>query len=168
MPEFEKERIDDVKQNKMNTCYSSILCLDDVIKWKHIPRYWPFVRGIHRSPVNSPHKCQWRGALMFLIVLRLNKRLSKQLWGWWFETPSRPLWHHCNATFCADKMGHIPRFIDTLGQMEQFNYISTHLPMNKMAVISQTMFSDAFLWMKFFFISIKISLKFVPIWSNWQ
>ena len=24
---------------------------DDVIKWKHFPRYWPFVRGIHRSPV---------------------------------------------------------------------------------------------------------------------
>ena len=22
---------------------------DDVIKWKHFPRYWPFVRGIHRS-----------------------------------------------------------------------------------------------------------------------
>ena len=29
--------------------------------------------------------------------LRLNKRLSKQWWGWWFETPSRPLWHYCNA-----------------------------------------------------------------------
>ena len=39
---------------------------DDVIKWKHFPRYWPFVRGIHRSPVNSPHKGQWRGALMLL------------------------------------------------------------------------------------------------------
>ena len=31
---------------------------DDVIKWKHFPRHWPFVRGIHRSPVNSPHKGQ--------------------------------------------------------------------------------------------------------------
>ena len=31
---------------------------DDVIKWKHFPRYWAFVRGIHRSPVNSPHKDQ--------------------------------------------------------------------------------------------------------------
>ena len=40
---------------------------DDVIKWKHFPRYWPFVRGIHRSPVNSPHKGQWRGALMFSL-----------------------------------------------------------------------------------------------------
>ena len=37
---------------------------DEIIKLKHFPRYWPFVRGIHRSPVNSPHKGQWRGALM--------------------------------------------------------------------------------------------------------
>ena len=29
---------------------------DDVIKWKHFPCYWPFVRWIHWSPVNSPHK----------------------------------------------------------------------------------------------------------------
>ena len=28
--------------------------------------------------------------------LRLNKPLSKQWWGWWFETLSRPLWRHCN------------------------------------------------------------------------
>ena len=30
------------------------------------------------------------------FYLRLNKRLSKQWWGWWFETPSRSLWRHCN------------------------------------------------------------------------
>ena len=41
---------------------------DDVIKWKRNPRYWPFVLGIHRSPVNSPHKGQWRGALMFCLI----------------------------------------------------------------------------------------------------
>ena len=28
---------------------------------------------------------------------RLNKRLNKQSWGWWSETPSRPLWRHCNV-----------------------------------------------------------------------
>ena len=66
-----------------------------VNKWKHFPRYWPFVRGIHRSPVNSPHKGQWRGALMF-SDLRLNKRLNIQSSGWWFETISRPLWCHYN------------------------------------------------------------------------
>ena len=41
---------------------------DDVIKWKYFPRYWPFVREIHRSPVNFPHKGQWRGALMFTLI----------------------------------------------------------------------------------------------------
>ena len=41
---------------------------EDVIRWKHFPRYWPCVRGIHRSPVNSPHKGQWRGALMFSLI----------------------------------------------------------------------------------------------------
>ena len=29
---------------------------NDVIIWKHFPRYWFFVRGNHRSPVDSPHK----------------------------------------------------------------------------------------------------------------
>ena len=37
-------------------------------KWKHFPRYWPFVRGIYRSPVNSPHKGQWRGTLMYSLI----------------------------------------------------------------------------------------------------
>ena len=40
--------------------------------WRHqmeiFPRYRPFVRGIHRSPVNCPHKGQWRGALMFSLI----------------------------------------------------------------------------------------------------
>ena len=67
---------------------------DDVIKWKHFPRYWPFVRGIHRSPAQRP--VTRRFGVFF--DLRLNKRFSKQSWGWWFETPPRPLWRHCNGT----------------------------------------------------------------------
>ena len=39
------------------------------------------------------HKSQWRGALIFSLI----KRLSKQSWGWWFETLSRPLWRHGNV-----------------------------------------------------------------------
>ena len=35
----------------------SAVCLS-IFLWKYFPRYWPFVRGIHRSPVNSPHKGQ--------------------------------------------------------------------------------------------------------------
>ena len=50
---------------------------DDVIKWNNFPRYWPFVLGIHRSPVNSPHKGQRRGALIFsLICTRINGWLN--------------------------------------------------------------------------------------------
>ena len=56
----------------ISSILTSVKCLetnhDDVIKWKHFPRYWPFVRGIHRSPVNSQHKGQWRGALMFSLI----------------------------------------------------------------------------------------------------
>ena len=66
---------------------------DDVVKWKHFPRYWPFVRGIHWSSVNSAHQGQWRGAL----ICALKKLLGKQSLGWWFEMPSRPLWRQSNA-----------------------------------------------------------------------
>ena len=46
---------------------------DDVIKWKHFPRYWPFVPPHkwpvdYRSPVNSPHKGRWREALIFSLT----------------------------------------------------------------------------------------------------
>ena len=69
---------------------------DDVMKWKHFLRYWPFVGGIHRSPVNSPHKGQWRGALMLsLICVWIN--------GWVNNSEAgdlrrhRPLWRHRNG-----------------------------------------------------------------------
>ena len=51
-----------------NQLYGNHSNHDDVIKRKYFPRYWPFVRGIHRSPVNSPHKGQWRGALMYSLI----------------------------------------------------------------------------------------------------
>ena len=68
---------------------------DNFIKWKHFPRYWPFVRGIHRWPVNSPHKGQWCGALMFVLSAP-EKQLSKPSRRRWFDTPSRSSWRHRN------------------------------------------------------------------------
>ena len=53
------------------------------------------------SPVSGEFPAQRpvrRSADVF-FDLRLNKRLSKQSWGWWFETLSRPLWRHCNTFF---------------------------------------------------------------------
>ena len=56
------------KPQQNTTKCDHVLNHDDVIKWKHFPCYWTFVRGIHWSPVNSPHKGQWRGALMFSLI----------------------------------------------------------------------------------------------------
>ena len=61
---------------------------DDIIKWKHLPHYWPFVRGIHRSPVNSPHKGQWRRALMFSLILAWIN-------GWVNNREAGDLRYHC-------------------------------------------------------------------------
>ena len=50
-------------------CVSECVCNknhNDIIKWKYFPRYWPFVRRIHRLPY--PHEDQWRGALMFYLI----------------------------------------------------------------------------------------------------
>ena len=68
---------------------------DDIIKWKHFSRYWPFVRGFHRSPAQRPVT---RSFDVF-FDLCLNKRLSKQSLGWWLETPSRSSWRHNNELF---------------------------------------------------------------------
>ena len=51
------------------------------------------------SPVTGDFPAQRPVTRSFdvFVDLRLNKRLSKQWSGWWFETPSSPLWRHCNA-----------------------------------------------------------------------
>ena len=51
---------------------------DDVVKWKHFPRYWPFVRGI-TGLLWIPHTKASDAELW--CFLELNKRLSKQSWG---------------------------------------------------------------------------------------
>ena len=65
------------------------------VAWKHFPRCWSFVRGLN-SPVPGEFPTQRSVTRSFDVFfdLRPNKRLSKQWWGWWFETPSRPLWRH--------------------------------------------------------------------------
>ena len=62
------KRTDVLPQDLVKSLSREIPVHDDVTKWKHFPRYWPFVPGIHRSPVNSHHKGQWRGALMFSLI----------------------------------------------------------------------------------------------------
>ena len=64
--------------------------------WRHqietFSRYWPFVWANHRAqrPVTRSFDVSFD--------LRLNKRLRKLSWRWWFEALSRPLWRHCNVS----------------------------------------------------------------------
>ena len=70
---------------------------DDVIKWNHFPRYWPVVKGIHPSPVDSPLQRPVARSCDVFFDLHLHKRLSSQSRCRWFETPSRSLWRHCDV-----------------------------------------------------------------------
>ena len=60
--------------------------------------YCPFVRGIYRSPLDSPTKGQRRGAFMFWYLPEQTvEQTSRRRW---FETPSWSLWRHCNGQHC--------------------------------------------------------------------
>ena len=69
--------------------------------WRHQMKTFSALLAIctGNSPVTGEFPAQSPVTRCFDVFfdLSLNKRLSKQWWGWWFETPSRPLWRHCNA-----------------------------------------------------------------------
>ena len=63
---------------------------------KHFPRYWPCVcefTGHRWIPAQRPV------TRSFDVFFDLKKQLSKQSWGWWFETLSHPLWRHCSESW---------------------------------------------------------------------
>ena len=133
---------------------------DDVIKWKHFPRNWPIVRGIHRSPVNSHHKGQWRGTLMFsLISVRINV--------WVNNGEAGDLRHnraHCDVIVMKRicQMEYISSIIDTIRALPYFVVVSNTLrPRQDGRQFPDDIFKRIFL-NENVIISIKISLKFVP------
>ena len=95
------------------------------------------------SPVTGEFPMQ-RPATQSLDVffdLRLKKRLTKQSWGWWFETPYRSLWRHCNGLFvnmtAKNKLPEIAVRIPKISSQE------SHSIMSKLqcgAVITRTIF----------------------------
>ena len=66
----------------LKICANHPAIYDDVIKWRHFPRYWPCVLEIHRSPVNSTRKGQWRGALMFSLICAWSNRWANNGENW--------------------------------------------------------------------------------------
>ena len=87
-------------QNPFSNIYKQIH--DYVIKRKHFPRYWSFVRGVHRS--------RWIQSVTrnfdVFFDLRLNQQLSIQWRRRWIEMPSRSLWRYCNIynAFTSDSV----------------------------------------------------------------
>ena len=86
----------------------SMACYHDdvIIKQKNFPRYLPFVRWIHQSPVDSPRGFPSQRPVTrsfdVFFDMGLNQWLSKQSRRRWFETPSRSLWRHCNVYLDQD------------------------------------------------------------------
>ena len=79
---------------------------DYIIKCKYLPSYWPFVRGIHQSLVNSLQKSQWRGALLFSFICTwiyswVNNRVAGHLrchWAHYYIT----VWSSFMVWYCND------------------------------------------------------------------
>ena len=136
---------------------------DDVIKWEHFPRYWPFVRGIHRSPVKSPQRPVTRSFDVF-FNLRLNNQLSKQSCGGWLETPSCSLWrqYYNDRTICFPIAFLKSRMIrlDCLMTLETTDVFATWLKYQNSAIcqkVSNLCFSTAY-WV--------FSTEIVSIWGK--
>ena len=78
---------------------SSILCLympihDDIMPWKHFLHYWLFVRGIHQSLVDSPHRGPVMHSIGVFFAINPNKLLNKWSSCWRFQMS----WHSYDTT----------------------------------------------------------------------
>ena len=74
------------------------------------------------SPVTGEFPAQRPVTRSFDVFfdLHLNKRLSKQSWGWWFETPSHPLWRHRNVI--SGEQNRWVRVLERYSAINGFNY----------------------------------------------
>ena len=109
-PRDKIHKISDILQSAANTNYNTIFprflstCVEEVICyqpwWRHQMETFSALLALcaGNSPVTGEFPSQRPVTWSFNILFDLgpNISLSKQLWGWWFETPSRSLWRHCN------------------------------------------------------------------------
>ena len=88
-----------------------VSCDGSISWWRHQMETFSVLLAIcaGNSPVTGEFPAQRPVTRSFDIFfgLRLNGRLSKQSWDWWFETPSRPLWRHNNVWVTSNKRRHL-------------------------------------------------------------
>ena len=113
---------------------------DDVIKWKHFPRHWPFMW----SPVNSPRKDQWHGALMLsLICVWTNVWISNRAAGdvrrhrAHFDVSVMHLTRHLRTgpTQSSFHFNKVELHIEGYGWLTHWGRV-THICVNKQTIIS--------------------------------
>ena len=119
----------------------NILGHDDVIKWK-IFRVTGLLCGEFTGPGEFPAQRPVTRSFDVFFDLRPNKRLSKQPWGWWFETLSWSLWCHCNekqisiiaantlAPYVAWSSTAMPLLCRINGSLSPREWIKSHVPRN--------------------------------------
>ena len=103
--------------------------------WRHQMETFSALLAIcaDNSPVTDEFPAQRPVTRSFDIFfdLRLNKRLSKQSWGWWFETPSRPLLRHCNVL-----IAHVPlmwyRIIQETAMIQSSHWKSSYVSISSL------------------------------------
>ena len=110
-------------RHQMATCSASLALVWGIQRW---------LRGIHRSPVNSPHIEQWTGVKMFSLICAWTNGWVKNSRSRWFDTPSRSLWRHCNVvpncdpvirasmgSFCVQRVTLVQFWMGETDQMER-------------------------------------------------
>ena len=162
---------------------------DDVIKWKHFPRYWPFVRGIHRSTVNSLTQsfdvsliCAWtnswanntdagdlrRYCAQYDVIVILNSSYNLEAANNFPLLPF-PIWTYRRPVYCLPSIS----FVSWYHDMQTLSLLALNtLRPRQMAAISQTTLSNPFSWMKVFEFRLKfhwsLFLRFqLTIFQHW-
>ena len=100
----------DLSYHTWNLCWTIVfatkfLCIYVIIWWRHQMETFSALLAIcaGNSPGEFPAQRTVTRSFDVFFDLRLNQRLSKQSWGWWFETLPSPLWRHCNDNYILVK-----------------------------------------------------------------
>ena len=109
------------------------------------------------------------GHLYVFCDARRNKRLSKQPWGWWFETPTRSLWCLCSVV-TGVSLARVPMSQTNMMTSWHENFFRSYVYLNtlrsrQMNALLLTTFLNAFCW-KFHHILFLIDYLTINIGSN--
>ena len=86
-------------------------CIVGVPWWRHQMEAFSALLAICAGTGEFPTQRPVTRSFHIFFDLRLNKRLSKQWWGWWFETLPRPLWRHRNDISLVLSLLYLNQFV---------------------------------------------------------